>query len=123
MPRRNERVRLQDVLVAIGHIRTSMKGVDREALLDDREKLDSIILNFFRIGEAIYPLPDGLLNERPEVPWRKIRSLRNLLAHVYWGVDGLMLWDTAENDLPALEAAVQALLERLDAREEQEEAS
>lgn len=36
---------------------------------------------------------DALLLEQPDMPWREIVGMRNILAHEYLGVDVVMVWE------------------------------
>ena len=38
--------------------------------------------------------------------WIRMKGLRNVLAHEYFGVDVDILWQTIQEDLPALKAAL-----------------
>ncbi len=40
-----------------------------------------------------------------------MRAMRNRLVHVYFSVDESLPWDTVRKDLPALESALQSLLD------------
>lgn len=64
----------------------------------------------FIIGEAAARLPDDWKQRLPEVPWRKIVGLRNLLAHGYWVIDAEELWDVARSKVPEFLAALRPLL-------------
>jgi uncharacterized protein with HEPN domain len=44
------------------------------------------------------------------VPWRQIVGMRNIVVHVYWGIDVGELVKTVRDDLPALMAALEAAL-------------
>ena len=110
--------RLEDILTAIREIESSMAGLEHDHIAELHEKANSITLDFFRIGEAVTHLPTELTQLRPEVPWRQIRHLRNIIAHVYWGVDMETLCETAVNDLPQLKDAVTHLLAHLLSTEE-----
>ncbi len=66
MPRDTDRARLQDVREAIANIESSVRGQTYASFCGDREKVDSVILNFFKIGEAVTHLPDALLLQRPK---------------------------------------------------------
>jgi len=37
-------------------------------------------------------------------------AMRNRLVHIYFSVDERLLWDTVQNDLPVLSAALQSLI-------------
>lgn len=38
------------------------------------------------ISEASRAIPDSLTMERPEIPWRKVRGIGNVLRHDYEGL-------------------------------------
>ena len=66
------------------------------------------------IAEAAKNLPQSMKDARPEVPWRKIHGLGNLLRHEYRHVDPEVLWSIVTSQLDELDKATAALLESLD---------
>lgn len=62
--------------------------------------VDAIIRNFEIIGEASKNIPVEIKNKYPEIPWRKMYSLRNLISHVYFGIDYEMIWEISKNNMP-----------------------
>lgn len=53
----------------------------------------------------------------PDIPWREIVGLRNILVHDYESVDLDILWDVVENELPSLRSDIEDLLNRLETGE------
>jgi len=62
--------------------------------------VDAVVRNFEIIGEASNNLPDEIKNKYPEIPWRKMYGLRNLVSHEYLGIDYEMIWEIAKKNLP-----------------------
>jgi uncharacterized protein with HEPN domain len=62
------------------------------------------------ISEASRYLPDSWKAEHPDIAWRRISDLGNVIRHVYERVDLSILWGIYERDLAPLESAVDAML-------------
>ncbi len=60
------------------------------------------------IGEVASRTSDAGRGRAPAVPWAQIVGMRNVLIHVYWGVDFDRLWKTVAEELPALLAMLEA---------------
>ena len=71
-----------------------------------------MVRNLEVIGEAVKQLPADLRAREPSIDWQKIAGLRDILIHQYFGIDVDILWDIAQNKLPALEASVSAMLRK-----------
>lgn len=72
---------------------------------------DALIRNFAVIGEAARHVPEEIKVSHPEVPWARMRGIRNLLVHEYFGIDSKIVWDTVWEELPGLESRLRAILE------------
>jgi uncharacterized protein len=55
--------------------------------------------------------PIEIVDKHPEIPWREMRDMRNLLAHEYFGVNTKIVWETIQTDLPAIVPVLKALLQ------------
>ncbi len=62
------------------------------------------------IGEAVRSLPPDLRRRHPDIPWRSITALRNVLIHEYFGVDLEIVWRVVERRLPTLKRHVTTML-------------
>ena len=70
---------------------------------------DAALYNLMILGEAVNGLSDETKARRPEIPWREIAGLRDLLAHEYYQIEIRMIDDIVARDLRPLAAAVAAL--------------
>ena len=107
---RDSKVYLEDILEAIRKIRAFTEGLSLAALSQDAKTLDAVIRNLEVIGEAVKRLPEPVKQQQPQMEWRKIAGLRDILIHEYFGVNVEVVWDVIEQKLPALGKAVQQLL-------------
>ncbi len=82
--------------------------------LRDAMVQDAVLRNFEIIGEAAKRLDDSYRTAHPEIPWRALAGLRDVLIHQYEGVDLERVWAIVERELPSLRAAIAALLPPLD---------
>ncbi|HEU0016716.1 MAG TPA: HepT-like ribonuclease domain-containing protein [Longimicrobium sp.] len=62
------------------------------------------------IGEAASRVSLEFRAAHPELPWKKIIGMRNVLVHDYQRVDWVRIWTTVEDDVPGLLTALRALL-------------
>ena len=107
---RDTDVRLRDIRDAIDLI-TKYSNQGREAF-DQNELIQIWIIHYLMmIGEAVRSLPKDLKDQHPEIPWAKINRMRNILIHIYFGVDKDIVWQMVEKDLPALKVCIDTLLD------------
>lgn len=74
--------------------------------------VDAVIRNFEIIGEAAKKIPKTIQEKYPEIPWRKMYGLRNLITHEYFGIDYEMIWEIAKNNLPQNLADLQTIIDK-----------
>ena len=63
---------------------------------------DAVIRNLEIIGEAAKKIDKEFKNKYPNIEWKKITGMRDVLIHDYMGVDVVIVWMVIKNRLPQL---------------------
>jgi uncharacterized protein with HEPN domain len=87
----------------------------REGFLASRLIQDAVIRNLEVAGEAAKGLSPETRGLAPEVPWRRVAGLRDILIHHYFGVDLEAVWRVVEVDVPVLLPVIEKLIAEVDA--------
>lgn len=110
MSKRDHRILVEDVLLAIEKIGRFTAGMDQQTFLSDEKTIDAVARNLEIIGEAVRQLPQDFKNANPEIPWSQIGGMRNRIVHEYFGLDLEIIWQVIQHDLPGLEARIRPLV-------------
>lgn len=98
------------MLEIIELIDAQMLGETRERFLATSTTQEVLAFRLLRVGEAAGRMPDEDKARHPEIPWRAITGLRNLIAHNYDDVEVGILHSIAVSNIPALAAACRAIM-------------
>jgi len=71
---------------------------------------DGVVRNLEIIGEAVKNIPEDIKRNNPDVEWRKIAGLRDILVHAYFGIDVEVVWDIVKNKVPELKEKIEKIL-------------
>lgn len=83
---------------------------DFSAFRSDYLFQDACCMCVVQIGELAGQLSQSARQASPQVPWRVIKDTRNFYVHAYGAIDLASVWETLNRDIPALQAACEALL-------------
>lgn len=74
----------------------------------------SAVLRYLEIiGEAASKIDLTFRKEHPEISWREISDLRNVIIHEYMNVDLNLIWQIITKDIPTLKLQIDTLLDAI----------
>ena len=103
---------LEDMLHSMERIEEYIDGLDFRQFKLSYMVVDAVVRNFEIIGEASKKVPSDIQANYPEIPWRKMYGLRNLITHEYFGIDYEMIWEIAKANLPQNRDDLRKVIER-----------
>lgn len=100
---------LYDVLVAIDGIEGAIAGKTFDEFKDNWLLRHAIQRGVEIISEACRRIPEPLRQTQPDIPWREIMGIGNVLRHDYESVSDEIIWNVARNRLSSLRQAIKAI--------------
>jgi len=110
MPDREINLYLLDIKKAGEKIMVYTKYITLNAFIKDEMRTDAVIRNIEMIGEAVKQLPDIITKKYPNIEWKKIAVLRDILIHHYFGINENIVWDVAKNKIPELLNTIEKII-------------
>jgi uncharacterized protein with HEPN domain len=88
----------------------SMAQLDFE---QDKRTQQAVVMSLIVLGEAATKVMDKhpeFAAQHAEIPWHNMRGMRNRIAHGYFDIDLVVVWDTLQTALPTLKVQLCALV-------------
>ena len=104
--------RLRDILNATRLIASYVQHTTEDQFTANTEKQDAIVRRLESIGEATVHLSDATRLAIPELPFRKMRGMRNIVAHDYANVNLRIVWEVATVHVPEVCAVLENFFAR-----------
>ena len=108
---------LQDILDSIEKIQQYVAELTLSAFDDSPALQDAVARRLEIIGEVAKRLPVDFKEKYPQIPWRQISGMRDILIHEYAGVSIERIWKTVRDDLGPLLVVIREALEKQTAEE------
>lgn len=105
--------RLEQIVELIGDIKRRSDKLDRASFESDRDESDLAAFRLGHIGEISRKISQGVRDRYPQIDWRSIYSMRNVIAHDYGAILPRLLWNVIAKDLDILAEPCRTELDRL----------
>jgi len=110
MPERDWQLFLRDINTCIERIDIYLAGLSCKDFFNDQKTMDAVMRNLEIIGEAAKKLPENIKEKYPNVEWRKLAGLRDILIHHYFGIDEDIIWDVLAKKIPEVKAELNKIV-------------
>ncbi len=107
-------------LILLEHVRQCLTRIrkyneqGREEFFSSGLIQDATVRNPQTMSESTQRFSDSIKATEPDIPWSQIAGFRNVPTHGYLEIDGTAVWDVIEKDLPALSAAIDRMISKME---------
>jgi uncharacterized protein with HEPN domain len=105
-----DEARVRDMLSWGNRALGYLSGVSEKDFLDNLMLQDACERRIEVVGEAAGSVSTAFCLAHPNVPWRELKDMRNILIHQYGAVDLQIVYETITNDLPPIIAALKVAI-------------
>ena len=102
---------LEDILDSMEKTQKFIENMSYNQFSQDDKSIFAVIRALEIIGEATKNIPDNVRRINPDIPWRDMAGMRDVLIHEYFGVDINTVWLTVTKKIPEIKPRVQKMLE------------
>jgi uncharacterized protein with HEPN domain len=98
---------------SIGLVEQFLKGTDKVAFMGNVEKQAAVVRMITILGEDSKPVPNEIRERYPDLPWKRMASMRDILVHGYFKVNLDLVWTVATEELGPLKRRLTEILEEI----------
>ena len=108
---KNFKVYVSQILEAISEIEDFTKDLTYDEFLKNKMAIKAVSMNLLLIGENVRFVPLDIKKKYRQIPWNRMKSARNFIAHEYPKIEFKEVWDTANFELPPIKVLLQKILD------------
>jgi uncharacterized protein with HEPN domain len=116
--KRDIRVYIEDILECIAKIEEYTRQITEDDFCENTQIQDAVLRRLEMMGEAVKHIPSKFRNRYPEIPWKQVSGMRDILIHEYFGVNLRRTWKVVKEDILGLKAQIQKAREDIEGDKE-----
>jgi len=106
---KNQRI-IQKIINHINSILRYTKGVTYDEFKNNSMMVEACVFNLSQIGELVNKLDKEYISQHPDIPWFKMKGLRNRIVHDYEGINLILIWEIIDVDIKKLKEQLLKLI-------------
>ena len=106
---KNQKI-IQKIINYIDSIIRYTRDVDYSKFRNNSMMVEACVFNLSQIGELVNKLDKEYISKYDEIPWFKMRGLRNRIVHDYEGVNLNLIWEIIDVDIRTLREQLMKLI-------------
>ncbi|MGC8638043.1 MAG: DUF86 domain-containing protein [Athalassotoga sp.] len=102
-----------DIVESIRYIKRYTLNLNEEEFYQSEQIQDAVLRRLEIIGEATKNISDDFKDQFPQLPWKEMAGIRDVIIHDYFGINLRRIWLTVKQDLPTLETLIEEVLKKI----------